>query len=260
MRKKLFLIAALVMSLASCKKETSVTDNNNGGDPQPPPPTSAKLVQKMTETTNGSSTVYNFIYNGNKQLTSVKAADNSELTSFTYDNDGNIIKLESSAPGFRMVYEYVYEHGVPDRGTFKSYTIDNGAETLAEDDVIHYTVEGGKVTKINMDMNVQQQELNFLLTYDDNGNLTKVKTEGSDIYTAEFTYGTKKPIFPKVFKFVLDQAGFSTQFYAKNEILSQHLDFPGTDDDVSNTNQYTYDSNGYVLTSNDGTTQTTFSY
>lgn len=259
MRKHFFLIALATLSIVSCKKDAT-TNNNGGGNPPPIPVPTSKQLKKMTQTENGVTTIYNFAYDNAKQLTSITASDNSEVTHFSYDADGNVIKTESTTPEVRIVYQYTYENGIPASGTFKSYGLENGAETLTEDDVIHYTVENGKVTKINMDMNVQQQELNFVLLYDAAGNLTKIKTDGSDNYTAEFTYGTKKPIFPKVFKFVLDQAGYSTLFYAKNELLSQRYDFPGTDNDATSTEQYTYDSNGYALTSTDGTTQTTYSY
>jgi YD repeat-containing protein len=259
MRKQLLMLALAAVSLASCKKDKIDNNSDPGGtDPDPVPTT--KLLKKVTQTTNGNSTVYNFLYNGNKQLTSVKTADNSDVTNFTYDDDGNVTKVESRDEIFHNIYEYVYENGVPVRGTFKSYLLENGAETLSEDDVIHYTVEEGRVTKINMDMNMQQQEMNFILTYNSSGNVTKIQTDGSDVYTAEFTYGTKKPVFPKVFKFVLDQAGYAVQFFAKNELLSMHFDFPGTNNDSSDSMTYTYDPNGYVLTSNDGTTQMAFEY
>jgi hypothetical protein len=59
---------------------------------------------------------------------------------------------------------------------------------------------------------------------------------------------------------VLDQAGFSLQFASNNEMLSASYDFPGTGADLSINTQYTYDSNGYVLTSNDGSEQMVFEY
>lgn len=103
------------------------------------------------------------------------------------------------------------------------------------------------------------EEINLLMTYND-GNLTKVTSEGTGIYTANFTFGNKKAVYPKVTNYVLDQAGFSLQFAAKNELLSAAYDFPGTEADLTITTTYTYDSNGYVLTSNEGTEQLTFEY
>jgi hypothetical protein len=93
-----------------------------------------------------------------------------------------------------------------------------------------------------------------------NGNLTKVTSEGIIVYMATFTFGNKKSVFPKVSNYVLDQAGFSLLFAANNEMLSASYDFPGTTNDFTVSNTYTYDSNGYVLTSNDGDAQSVYGY
>lgn len=262
MRKHILMLALAAASLASCKKEkTDITGPGpapGGSNPDPVP--TAKMLKKITSTTDGQSTTYVLTYNGTKLLTSVKSTDNSDVTNFSYDNAGNVTRVESTDADFHNIYEYVYEDGIPARGTFKSYDRSNGVEELIEDDVIHYTVENGKVTHINMDMVEQQQEVNFALTYNNSGNLTKVEGENGMEYTATFTYGSKKPIFPKVFKFVMDHAGYSVQFFAKNDLTTQQYDFPGTDYDFTNTMQHTYDANGYVLTSTDGSTTLTYEY
>ncbi len=203
--------------------------------------------------------VYNLTYN-NKLLTSVKTADNSDVTTFTYDGAGNVTKVETLDAETHNIYEYEYANGIPDRAAFKSYERNGAEENLVQDDIAHYTVEGGKVKHITIDMIEQQVEVNFALTYDNKGNLTKIAGENGLDYTAEFTYGTKKPMFPQVFKFIMDHAGYSVHYFAKNDVLSQRYDFPGTDNDFTNTVQNTYDANGYVLTSNDGDTQLTFEY
>lgn len=257
MRKQLFVMALVAASLASCKKDK--VDNTPGGDgPDPVPAT--KVLKKVTSTTDGVATVYNLGYNTSKLLTSVKSTDNSDITTFTYDGQGNVTKVEMTDTDTHNIFEYVYENGVPERGTFKSYDRDNGAENLTEDDVIHYTVESDKVTHINLDMNVQQQEVNFALTYNSSGNLTKIEGENGLDYVAEFSYGTKKPIFPKMFKFVLDYAGYSVQFFAKNDLITQRYHLPGAESDVTSTMQNTYDANGYVVKSVDGNTTITYEY
>lgn len=262
MRKQFFVFALAVASLVSCKKESAPANggNNNGGNEPPPPPPAAKVLKKITQTTNGQSTVMLFAYNSNKQLLSVKSTDNSDVTNFTYDGEGNVIKMESTDADFHNIYEYAYENGVPAWSTFKSYERNNGEESLVEDNSIHYTVEDGKVTRITADLILQQQEVNFALTYNSNGNLAKIQGENGLDFTATFTYGAKKPMFPQVFKFVMDYIGYSVHFFAKNDLLSQQFDLPGTDNDFTNTVQNTYDANGYVLTSNDGDTQLTFEY
>lgn len=261
MRKHLFLFALIAVSVVSCKKDKIENNNDNGnGGSGPDPGPAVKMLKKQTQVTNGVTTVYNFIYNDSKQLTAIKTDDNTDVTNFTYDGGGNVTKVESTDTETHNIYQFEYENGIPVRGTYKSYNLTNGTDELTEDDVIHYMVENNKVTRINMDMNVQRQEVNFVLTYDNNANVTKIETDGSDIYKAVFTYGNKKPIFPKAFKFVVDPMGYSLLFYARNDMLSQRYDFPGTDNDIAATVQYTYDAKGYVLTSDDGTTTTTFSY
>src|SRR5215217_27751 len=186
MRKHLFMFTLIAVSVVSCKKAKidNNNDNDNGGPgPDPIPVPTAKLLKKQTQVSNGETTVYNFIYNDNKQLTAIKTADNNDITNFTYDGDGNVTKVESTDPESHYIFQFEYENGIPERGTYKNYDISNGTEELTEDDVIHYTVEDNKVTKINIDMNVQRQEVNFVLTYDNKDNVTKIQTEGSDIYT-----------------------------------------------------------------------------
>jgi hypothetical protein len=50
------------------------------------------------------------------------------------------------------------------------------------------------------------------------------------------------------------------QFHAKNEVLTAIYDFPGTQFDNTITTKYTYDGNGYPLTSDDGETQLKYEY
>jgi hypothetical protein len=101
--------------------------------------------------------------------------------------------------------------------------------------------------------------MDFALTYT-NDNLTKVNTVGSDFYSAIITWGVKKSPYPPAAKFVLDQAGFSLLFFAKNEMITIAYDFPGNTMDKTITSQYTYDTAGYPLTSNDGEAQLKFEY
>ncbi|HEX2533917.1 MAG TPA: hypothetical protein VHK69_09290, partial [Chitinophagaceae bacterium] len=79
-----------------------------------------------------------------------------------------------------------------------------------------------------------------------------------DAYEATFTYGTHKSAMPPVFKYVMDHAGFSLQFFTKHEIVTRSYDFPGTESDETITMQYTFDDAGYPKTGSDGTT--TFKY
>jgi YD repeat-containing protein len=258
MRKHLFFVLAAVITLASCKKDR---DDNDGGDGNNPPPANAKLLKKLTEVDDGVTTVYNLTYDNNKRLTSVKTSDNSDITNINYDGSGNVVRIESIQEDVRNLYEFTYTNNKPVSGTFKSWER-NGTdpEVLTQDDILTYTVENNRVTKMVMEMTIQEQEIPFVYEYDNNGNVTKIQTENSGAYVATFSYGNKKSPFPKMFNYVLDQAGYSLRFFAKNEMKAISFDFPGTQLDNAITVQYTYDAEGYPLTSTDGTTQNTYEY
>ena len=97
------------------------------------------------------------------------------------------------------------------------------------------------------------------ITYSSDGNVAKVTLEGDMQGTVVFTWGTKRPGFPTVSKWLLD-VGYTLQFFARNEMLTASYDFEGTLFDYTLTTQYTYDKDGFPLTSNDGETQLKFEY
>lgn len=258
MRKQfLVLIIAALSAVVGCKKE---------GENNPSAPGSAKLLKRIIETEGGVTTTHSLTYDGNKRLTSMQSSDNSETINFTYDNQGNVIKMEDKEEDVRNVFEFTYNNGLPVSGSFKSYeNAGTPNETLSENYTLAYTVANGLVTKMKMTVpadpgNGQQgYELEYTLSYT-NGNMTKVEAGGIAPFSASFVYGNKKPVYPAVFKYALDPAGYTSLFLAKNELLSVAYDFPGTEFDNTVTNQYTYDAQGYVLTANDGQTQTKFEY
>ena len=219
----------------------------------------------MIETAAGQTTTYNFSYDAARRLSSVSSTDNSEVTSFTYASDGNVTKLENRQENERNVFDITYSHGIPVSGIYKSFEKIGGVETLSEQYSLQYTVENGRVTKIKMILAADPAndepgfELDYTLSYT-GGNLTQIETSAPFAFAATFTYGNKKPVLPAILKYALDPAGFSLEFFAKNDLLSMHYDYPGTELDSTITNIYTYDANGYVLTANNGETQTTFEY
>jgi len=245
------VMAALVFS--SCKKDKD-SESDNGGDG------STKLLKKVTETSNGTTTIYNLNFDGNKRLIFLGSIDNHETTNFTYDGAGNVIKVEMKEHNFYSTYTYTYNNGIPVSGTVKTIVKTAGEpDQVMEDDVLTYTVVNNHVTKIHQQMKLADVELDVILTYHPNGNLAKAEITGDEVYSINYTYGTKKTAFPTMSKFVLD-LDFSLAFAAKNELITTVIDFPGTQFDQTVTNQYTYDANGYPLTSNDGQTQLTFEY
>ncbi|KIC94916.1 hypothetical protein [Flavihumibacter solisilvae] len=249
----MLLLSLTVLVISSCSKDDDAPGGgSNGGS-------NAKLLKKMIKTEDGVQTTYQFSYDSKKRATSVISTNGKESTKFTYDGD-NLVKVEEMDEEFVNVYTYAYANGKPVSGTFKSWQHHAGEpDELIEDDVLTYTVQNGVVTRIHLNMTQSELEADFDLTYT-NGNLTRVATAGDNFYTATFTFGNKKPVFPVISPFILDHAGFSLQFAAKNELLSAHYDFTGTEMDRTITNQYTYDDKGYVLTSNDGSAQLKFQY
>ena len=257
MRKQFLIVLVAVLStLVACKKEKE----------EPKPSGSSKVLKRMIETENGVTTTHVFSYDNNKRLTSIRSTDNAEVIAFTYDGSGNIVKIENREGDVKSVFEFTYANGLPASGSFKSFeNAGTPQEELSESYNLTYTVENGLVTKMKVvvppDPTTQQPgyEVNYVLTYS-NGNVTKIEATGISPYKATFTYGDKKPVFPTITNYALEPSGFTLLFFAKNEILSTAYDFPGTELDTIVRNEYTYDAQGYVLTANDGHTQTKFEY
>lgn len=259
MKKELLtLIVALVTLLIGCKKDKSDTET-------PANPTTAKVLKRIIETENGVTTTNTLIYGGNKRLMAITSNDGEQFVKFTYDDNGNITKIENKVDEVKNIFEFTYNNNIPVSGNFKSYELSGTEEILASSYDLQYTVLNGIVTKIkaivpaNPSNGQQASNIEYDLTYN-NGNLTRIASGGVAAYSAAFSYGSKKPIFPQVSKYVLDPAGFSAQFFAKNEITKIDYDFPGTQLDNTITTVYTYDAQGYVLTANDGQTQSRFEY
>ncbi|MDF2190982.1 hypothetical protein [Paraflavitalea sp. CAU 1676] len=260
--KKLFVVAGMLATLVftSCKKDKDNDDNTGGGGNNP----STKLIKKLTETENGTTTVYNFTYDGNKRLTNYGSADGKEQTKFTYDAAGNLTKLEIIDEESKIEYTYAYSNNVPVSGTMKTWEL-HGAQPdeLITDNSVTYTVANGQVTKMKRVIKEDDEEyvMNLNLTYT-NGNVTKIQTETGSIleYSAVFTFGDKKSPFPQLSKYILDEAGFSVMFSSKNELKTATYDWPGQVGDFGFSNTYTYDGSGYPLTSTDGTTQVKYEY
>lgn len=245
MKTKIFIATAVVAVLAfsSCKKDDPA--------PRPQVPVVEKKLKKITKTENGTVTVYNLTYDEAGRLLSYKSTDNKDFVLFTYDAAGNLTRLEQQDLDFRNIYAYTYVNNVPVSAWFKSWDISGGLPgVMVEDDVLAYTVANNQVSKIKLTMQ-GGAVTNFTFTYT-NGNLTRVTNDGLIPFVSEFTYGNKKPMYPKVTNWVLDQAGFTLQFAASNEIVKTVFDFPGTNNDETINIAYTYDAAGYVLTSNDG--------
>lgn len=206
-----------------------------------------KVLSKLISTEDDETTTHTFNYDVNKRLTSFGTADNEEKTSFTYDAGGNMTKVENIEGEDKQVFEVAYANGIPTTGSLKSYDGNQLESTIN----FEYTVADGKVTEIIQKIQTQQIAKSTI-TYQ-NGNVTKIETvsTGAGIFTRTYTYGTKKSMFtnPAV-KYVIDPAGITANFMAKNEVLTENMDSPGTEFDINSTSTYTYDTQGYPLTAN----------
>ena len=183
MKKMLFIAAAAALTFTACKKDDSV--DNPGGE-------TSKLLKKITKTEDDVTVVYNLVYDGNRRLTSITSSDNLEKTLISYDAAGNIVKVEETEADFKNIYTYTYANNIPVSATFKSWELTAGEpDDLIENDILTYTVQNDQVTNIHLEMTMHEEEADFKLSYT-NGNLTKIETVDSDLYTATFVYGNKK--------------------------------------------------------------------
>lgn len=252
--KKIFLLAGALSMLvfSSCKKDKDSNDgDNNGGK--------TKLLKKVTKTENGNTTVFNLMYDGNK-FKSFTTADGLESTALTLDGSGNVTKMDIRDHNDYITYVYTYSNGVPVSGTVKTvHKVAGETDDVTQDDVLTYTVVNNQVTKIKKQMKVADMEETVNLIYNSAGNLDKATLEGEAPFSVAFTWGTKKPGFPTISKWVLD-IGYTLQFFAKNEMLKAFYDFEGTMFDYELKTNYTYDGDGYPLTSDDGETKMKFEY
>ncbi|RYY41009.1 MAG: hypothetical protein EOO08_03550 [Chitinophagaceae bacterium] len=253
MKRTIIAASALAaVSLTACKKKEEAT--NNTAAP------SVAYLKKLTETENGVSKVFTFTYDNQNRLLHFKTANNSESTAFTYDAAGNLTSVDSKEEDFHNLYTYTYANGKPASATLKSWVRSNGQDgALIEDDALTYTVTGNRVTGIHLEMLQDNDEMDFTLTYDANGELAEVR-DGMNFYKATFTYGTHKSPMPFVSSWILDQAGFSAHFYARRELLTTTYDLPGTANDRNETRTYTFNAGGYPLTSAGAGVTTTYEY
>lgn len=257
MRKQfLFLFVTALAVFTACKKDTD--------KPGPETPSQTKVLKRIVETEGNVTTTHTLLYDASKRLVSMTSSDDQLATLFTYNDKGNLVKAENRVEDVTNVFTFTYENNLPVSGSFKSFERSGSEDILTESYTLFYTLSNGVVSKIKAvfpdpDNAQQTSEVEYNLTYS-NGNVAAITATGLMQYSATFTYGNKKPVYPNVLPYVLDPAGFTAQYAARNEILSIAYNLPGTENDETITNTYTYDTQGYVLTANDGQTQSRFEY
>lgn len=253
--KKRLLFACVIGALffSSCKKNKDATDSGSR----------AKVLKKMTQTLAGEETIYDFNYDAGKRLVSIKSTDNTKVQSFTYNASGKLTGLIDEDASYRQVHSFIYANDIPISGNYKVFEkqLTRPDHLLGERQMV-YTVVNNQVENIHVDhlLFAAQKETNFSLSYT-GGNLTKVQVTKGAFYEGVYTYGNRRSVFPKIFDFIMDVSSeHAFLFGVKNEILIARHDFDGTELNRIITTQYTYDTDGYVLTSDDGTIMRTFDY
>ncbi len=251
--KKVFLLAtamAAVLVFSACKKDKDTVTTN--------PPTEKKL-KKITKKENAVTTVYNLTYSSSGKLISVVSTDKKDSTNFAYDASGNLSAIYKQDQEIKSMYAFQYSNNKPVTGSYKSWDISMGIPgRLVQNDHFTYTVTNNQVSAIHIVM-MDASEADIVFTYT-NGNLTRISHNGFISYIVELSYGTKRAIYPKLSNFVLDPMGNTVLYSANHEVLKVLFDFPGSNFDFEINTTYTYDSNGYVLSSNDGDIEEFYEY
>jgi YD repeat-containing protein len=245
--KKVFVLLPIMLVLLACKK--------NAHDQQKGSSTNTKRLIKITEVRGGQTMVYNFNYNAKGRLASINSDDRTENITFSYDNDGNVISVSESNFQFLSMFYYNYRNGKPVTATFKSWRVSDDA--ILADDFYSYTVSNQRVTKIHVEMVQPFMSLDLSVTYNTDGNVTRIEAPG--VLTVSYSYGSKKPIYPNIYKYITDWS-FAPRFFAQNEINVENYNGPVASNNRVTAMQYTYGPEGYVVSSTDGTTQYTYDY
>ncbi len=250
MKKQLLsLFIATATLIVGCQ----TTENEN-----PIPTPNAKKLLKITESYADQSIVSNLGYDANGRFISMK--DPNKETTYSYDANGNIIKIQNKySPNYSSVFEITYKNGIPETAVLKMYS----GTTIDASFAYTYKVENGLVTEINL-KDDENHSTKFSITYQ-NGNVAKIESisdlRPGDKISTIFTYGTKKNMYSAgSFKFILDDES-SVSFFAKNEITQVKNVYIGSDAGTYETNNtYTYDTEGYPLTSISTPSSHTFKY
>lgn len=251
--KKVFLLATVsvaTLCFSACKKDKDSISNNSLPE---------KKLSKITKKENGITTVYNLTYSTAGKLVSIVSTDKKDSTNFAYDASGNLTAIYKQDQEIKSMYAFQYNNNKPETGSYKSWDISMGVPgRLVQNDHFTYTVTNNQVSGIHMVM-MDASEADIALTYT-NGNLTRLNHNGFISYIGELSYGTRKAIYPKLTSFVLDPMGYTVLYSASHEVLKVLFDFPGSTHDFEINTTYTYDSNGYVLSSNDGDIEEFYEY
>lgn len=233
MKKLAFLFVTLITVVSACKDKDNTTPNNP-----------SKFLKKVTAVEEGVTHVYNLSYDAQNRIIASDREDGAETRKFTYNNKGQLSKVDLKNDKDLDVYEFTYNAaGEPQGGTHKIYM--EGALNTTEN--YQYTLTGGKVTAIRSVVDTEDGEevTNFKLEYT-GANFSKLTAEtaaGNMVVT--MTFGNKKsPYSGFLLKYALVPS-LAFELYSPNEMLTLNFDYPGNIPGFSHNITYTYGADGF---------------
>ena len=237
MKKLLYLLSALVLTLTSCSDEDDTTNAS-----------SEILLTRMIETYDGGSPLTtNFIYNGNKL---VEWNDSEgERETFVYNSSGKLISgIESYDDGAESG-EVIYSHDSSGRLTRIDYELDGLYFT--------YTYNSnGTVTEAQYDEFDDQLD-SYILTISNDNLVSQVGTGVSTGDSYASTFDSSNSPFVNIYE---PHMFFKIYFDANRNNAVSRIHNENTSSSSSSTSTFTFNSDGYptseTLTYGDGRVET----
>jgi hypothetical protein len=230
MKKQLLILALAGLAFTACKKDDDGPQNT-------------QQLKKITEISDGDTTITNLTYDNSKRITLVKGNDGTE-TKLTYTSSNLTLVENKIDAANRTKLEIAYDGAKPTTAVYSIYE-NNVLENKYK---YTYTVNAANlVTEILMkDSTNTTVVAKEVFTYT-NANITKVESYvGSTLFsTQEFTYGSKKSMFYNTrINYVVDP--FLAQVFSANDVTKEKLTIGTTVNETTNT--LTYDAAGFPLT------------
>ena len=225
------LIICMAFALSGCKK-----DKPKEPDEQEAP---VKLLSKVTEISNGATSVSTYTYDDKNRITSIKTGSTQEIK-YSYKGE-EIAAIEfRSENNVSSNSVFTYSGGKPVKIVRKSY--DGG--TLQKESTHSFAYSGELITDINISENgIIAQKTK--VKYKDN-NIIESESESNVIIKVVNTYGNKFSRFKDSRQKYYTGAEYFDSF-SVNDLLKAIIIYPDGST-LTSTYTYTYDSDGYPIT------------
>ncbi len=224
------LIICMAFALSGCKK-----DKPKEADEQEAP---VKLLSKVTEISNGATSVSTYTYDDKNRMISIKTGSTQEIK-YSYKSE-EIAAIEVRSGNISNNSVFTYSGGKPVKIIAKSY--DGG--TLQKEATYSFAYSGELITDINISENgVIAQKTK--IKYKDN-NIIETESESNVIIKVVNTYGNKFSRFKDSRQKYYTGAEFFDSF-SVNDLLKAVIIYPDGAT-LTSTYTYTYDSDGYPIT------------